>query len=125
MTDRHSDPAKLAHHADAPIRVCRLIFAAAEGCPEIVALIRSDATDHETLRLRRAIIWAAKFHTDSSLPAIGRALNRDHSAVHRGLIAAKMEWLNDAEFRGLAEQVAARARVGSLCRGTPEVSATG
>lgn len=104
-------PQSVAHHASAPLDVVRLLFAVAESDPEVVRLIRSAATDQETVRLRRAVIWASKFHTNASLPAIGRALNRDHSSVLRSLEETKVIWLADPTFRHLCDRAARDARM--------------
>lgn len=103
-------PRSIAHHANAPLDVVRLLFAVAEGDADVVRLIRSAATDQETVRLRRAVIWASKFHTNASLPAIGRALNRDHSSVLRSLEETKVIWLADPDFRHMCDTAAKVAR---------------
>ena len=108
-----TSPESIAHHANAPLGVCRLLFAVAESDEEVVRLIRSAATDQETVRLRRAVIWASKFHTCASLPEIGRALNRDHSSVLRSLEETKVIWLADPTFRHLCDRAARDARPGS------------
>lgn len=102
---RYADPKTLARAANAPWVVCRILWAVAEGDDENIRLIRSPATDEETLRQRRAVIWAAKLHTSASLPEIGRALNRDHSAILRGLEEAKGLFLADPDFRHLCERI--------------------
>lgn len=104
----YATPDDLARHARAPVIVCKLLFAAADGHRGSVRAIRSSDKDEEVVRQRRAVIWAAKFHTSASLPEIGRALNRDHSAVQRSLEETKILWLADPDFRDMCERIARR-----------------
>lgn len=99
------DPRQLARDADAPLNVVRYLFAAAQGDVTLVRLIRGPDIDHETVRLRRAIIWVAKFRTSASLPQIGRALNRDHSRIHRALEQAEADFVGDPDFRRLCKEI--------------------
>lgn len=105
IVNRYASPHALARAANAPWAVCRILWAVAEGDEENIRLIRSPATDEETLRQRLAVIWAAKLHTNASLPEIARALNRDHSRIVRGLESAKGLFLADHEFRALTERI--------------------
>lgn len=105
IIDRYASPRSLARAANAPWSVCRILFAVADGDEANIRMIRSPATDEDTIRQRLAVIWAAKLHTSASLPEIGRALNRDHSAILRGLERAKGMFLASAEFRSLCERI--------------------
>ncbi|NIJ18463.1 chromosomal replication initiation ATPase DnaA [Sphingomonas naasensis] len=116
----YTSPEALARHAAGDcsgerraqvLAVCKLLFAVAENDFETIRLIRSEAFDEETLRLRRAVIWVAKLHTNASLPEIGRAINRDHSVVQRSIEETKVIWLADMEFRALCERI--RGRTGA------------
>ena len=102
----YDTPEALAKACGAPFAVCSFVFAAAGYDPEAVALIRSDAREMITVEMRRAVVWCSKFHTSATLLDIGKALNRDHSTVLRCLYGAKLQWLNDADFRGECERLA-------------------
>lgn len=104
------DPRTLARDADAPLSVVRILFAAAEDDPVLVRLIRGPLMDHETLRLRRAVIWLAKTRTSASLPQIGRALGRDHSSIQRSFDAAEEMFARDVSFQALCREIRHRAR---------------
>lgn len=115
MNDRRAaapslDPRSLARDADAPLPVVRILFAAAEDDPVLVRLIRGPLMDHETLRLRRAVIWVAKTRTSASLPQIGRALGRDHSSIQRSFDEAEDMFASDASFQELCRAIRRRAR---------------
>lgn len=102
------NPRQLAHDADAPILVVRLLFAAAEDDADVVRLLRGPAIDQETVRLRRAVIYLARLRAGASFPQIARALNRDHSSVNRALDQA-WEDFADPSFRRLCQDIYARA----------------
>ena len=96
----------LASASGAPFAVCSFVFAAAGHDPEAVALIRSEARDRISVEMRRAVVWCSKLHTPVTFVDIGKALNRDHSSIMRCLYGAKLQWLNDAEFREECERLA-------------------
>lgn len=106
----HLDPRTLARDADAPLPVVRILFAAAEDDDDVIRLIRGPLIDHETLRLRRAVIWVAKTRTSASLPQIGRALGRDHSSIQRQFDEAEELFASDISFQQLCRRIRQRAR---------------
>lgn len=112
MTSSPLDPRQLARDADAPLAVMRILFAVADNDPTLVRLIRGGVIDQETMRLRKAVVCVAKWHTSASLPQIGRALARDHSSIQRLIGDAKALYAEDRQFRGLCD------RVGQACAGS-------
>ena len=111
--NRYASPHALAQAADAPVQVCRMLFAAVGSDPYQLADMRGPDRDRDMVRLCRAVILTAKLHTNASLPAIGRALNRDHSVVHRGLEEAKTLWVTDPDFRDLCGLILRQSRCAS------------
>lgn len=99
----YGNPRQLAEEAGTRISVCKLLFAIAGYDLEKVVLIRSSTTEPDVIRLRRAVVWASKFHTNASFPEIGRALNCSAAAVIDGLEETKRLWLVDPTFRSLCE----------------------
>ena len=65
------------------------------------------------MRMRTAVIFVAKLHTNASLNEIGRALNRDHSAVQRQIGKAKGLWVDDPDFRALCGRITI-SKMGSI-----------
>lgn len=108
----YSDPRHLARHSQTWVGIARLIFAVAENDAENIKLIRSSSIDEDTMRQRRAVIWAAKMSTTASLPVIARALNRDHSSVLRSMEEAEKLYVEDPTFRALCKRIIQDARVG-------------
>ena len=105
MTASPLDPRDLAAHANVPLPVVRLMFAAAGNDAETVRLLRSASIDRETMWLRRAIITAAKWHTSATLEQLGRAFNRDHSTIQRWLADAKAMHAEEPEFRAFSDRI--------------------
>lgn len=106
MGVRYASPEHLARCAGAPVQVCKLVFAVAESDPVMVAALRSDSTDEDTVRMRRAVLWTAKLHTNASFPEIARALGKDHSSLIRSLGRAVVQWADDHTFRALCAKIA-------------------
>jgi hypothetical protein len=96
---RYPNPETLARNARAPLVVCRLIFAVAEGDEENIRLIRAGALDEETIRQRWAVVLVARLYAGANLEEIGRALNVDHSSVKRAIDGSMQKWLEDDRFR--------------------------
>lgn len=105
--NRYASAEALARGANAPLAVCRLIFAVAEDDQENIRMIRSGAMDEETMRQRYAVILVARLHCGARLEEIGRALNLDHSAVKRAIDSIMRRWLDDPELRVLAGRITA------------------
>lgn len=108
----YSDPRQLAKHSGTWVGIARLIFAVAENDAENIKLIRSSSIDEDTMRQRRAVIWAAKLSTTASLPIIARGLNRDHSSVLRSMEEAERLYVEDVTFRALCKRITREARLG-------------
>lgn len=69
--------------------------------------IMSDRRCQRTARARKAICWLARRVTQRSLPQIGRALNRDHSAVIHASRTAELLRGRDPAFKRLTDRLAA------------------
>ncbi len=108
----YANPEQMARHANAPVRVCNLVFAVAEDDPDVIRLVRGPSFDAETLRLRRAVIWTARMREGASYPEIGRALNRDHSSIVRLFGSAVVAWCDDLDFRALCDRITRNAGSG-------------
>ena len=105
MGVQYASPEHLARHASAPVAVCKLLFAVANDDWDVISLVRGPSMDQETVRLRRAVIWASRLRAGASYPEIGRALNRDHSSVIRLFGSSVVAWCDDLEFRGLCDRI--------------------
>ncbi|RSY83130.1 hypothetical protein DAH66_12740 [Sphingomonas koreensis] len=105
----YGSPEALSKHSRARIEVCRLIFAVVDYDPFRIADLRTPSLDRELIRCRRAVVLAAKLHTNAAFSEIGRALCRDHSSITRGLDAALILYREDDEFVELCARIAERA----------------
>lgn len=105
----YGSPEALSKHSRARIEVCRLIFAVVDYDPFRIADLRGQSGDAEMIRCRRAVVLAAKLHTNAAFSEIGRALCRDHSSITRGLTAALRQFREDDAFVDLCERIAERA----------------
>ncbi|MDP5279921.1 helix-turn-helix domain-containing protein [Sphingomonas sp. DG1-23] len=109
--ERYLSPVHLARDADAPLAVCRLIFTVAEHDAEVISMIRGPRMDEETMDMRRLVIVVARRHLAVPFPRIGRAMNRDHSAVIRTFRNADTQWREDRDFRLRANRLLVKAGV--------------
>ena len=105
IANRYASAETLAKAANTRVGVCQMLRAAAGGDVEVVKQIRSPALDAEPIRRRVAVMWAANRYTNASTTEIGRALNRDHSQVVRGLDSAEALLVRDGDFRALTRRI--------------------
>lgn len=94
-----------------------MVFEVVNSDPFQVADLRSQLRDAELLRERRAVIVAARLHTNAPFAEIGRAMNRDHSSITRSLKEGLELYRTDDEFVELCDRLARRSMPARLWRG--------
>lgn len=107
--DSSATLAARAFWSNSPEAVWRLIYAAADNDPDVISEFRGADIHRDLSDQRHAIAWVARNHIGASLPQIGRALNRDHSTIHRSCRRAVHLRAQRPDFRAMCDWLASVA----------------
>lgn len=95
----------------ATTRIADLVAIAAHLTGLTAADITGKDRHAKIVRVRQAVMLAARNHTDKSFPQIGAGIGgRDHSTIIYGIERAKAIAERDPEYRALVAQIEERAR---------------
>lgn len=84
-----------------------ILAAAAIATGFTVTELHRQCRERPLVIARQAAIWAMRAATAASLPAIGRAMQRGHPAIHTALRAADARRELHPDFRALTDRLRA------------------